>query len=109
MVASAFVVVMPIALAMQLVLVAQPVSGLAIEIPITPPVLVKVPTAVILPPLGVEAAAIPSPAVIRMPLTPKFVAPVKLTLPNALTITPPMLPVFCTKAPKVIPPVAPNP
>ena len=64
------------------VAIASPVAapGADIEIPITPPVLVKVPTAVTLPP-AVVPAAIPLPEMIRMPLTPELVMPATLTLP----------------------------
>ena len=78
------------------------------EMPITPPVLVRVPTAVTLPPVIVPAAT-PSPAVIRMPFAPALLAPVKETFPSALIMMPPALPVFCTIAPNVMLPVAPKP
>ena len=75
--ASAFAEVIPSAVAM-----ASPVEapGAAMETPITPPVLVKVPTAVTFPPVVVPAA-IPLPAIMRTPSTPELVAPARLTLP----------------------------
>ena len=84
---------MPIALAIVQPVVQVAFSGAAIEIPTTPPVLVIVPTAVTLPPVVVPAA-IPSPPVIRIPSTPEFVTPVRLTLPTASTMTPPSVPEF---------------
>ena len=57
------------------------VPGCAMEIPITPPpLLFRVPTAVMVPPLVVPAA-IPLPAMMRMPSTPELVMPAVLTLP----------------------------
>ena len=77
LVASAFAEVIPNAVAI-VSLVAE--LGAAMETPITPPVLVKVPTAVTLPPVVVPAA-IPLPAIMRMPSTPELVIPAVLTLP----------------------------
>ena len=68
-------------------------SGVAMEMPTTPPVLVIVPTAVTLPPVVVPAA-IPSPPVIRIPSAPEFVTPARLTLATASTTTPPVVPEF---------------
>ena len=104
MVASAFAEVIPRAVAMASPVVAP---GAAIEIPITPPVLAKVPTAVTLPPVVVPAA-IPLPAIMRMPSTPELVAPARLTLPYALTVTPLVVPEFLIKAPVIILPLKPS-
>ena len=62
---------------------ASPVAapGAAMEIPITPAVLVNVPTAVIVPLLVVTPAGMPLPEMIRIPFTPELVAPARLTLP----------------------------
>ena len=77
LVASAFALVMPKAVA-----IASPVAapGIAIDTAITPPLLVRVPTAVTLPPVVVPAA-IPLPAMIVIPFAPELVAPARLTLP----------------------------
>ena len=80
-------------------------SGLAIEIAITPPVLVKVPRAVISPPVIVPAA-MPLPEIIPIPLAPELVMPARLTLATESTITPPVAPELVIKAKVAIfPPV----
>ena len=74
----------------------------------TPPVLVRVPRAVISPPVIVPAAC-PLPAIIRMPVTPALLAPARLTLPAASTIKPPSVPELLINAAVVIPPPTPRP
>ena len=56
------------------------VPGFAMEIPITPPVLVSVPSAVTVPPPNSPAAK-PRPEITRIPSTPELVIPAVLTLP----------------------------
>ena len=74
------------------------------EIEITPPVFVRVPTAVISPPV-ITPACSPLPATMMMPFTPEFQAPARLTFPVPLTVTPRVVPAFLTKAPSVILPL----
>ena len=66
------------------------------------------PRDVISPPVIVPAA-IPLPAIIRMPVTPALLAPARLTLPAASTVKPPSVPEFLIKAAVVIPPPTPRP
>ena len=88
------------------VAIASPVAlpGLAIDTEMTPPLLVKVPTAVISPPVMTPANS-PLPPTMMIPLTPEFQAPARLTLPVPLTVTPRVVPPFLTKAPSVILPL----
>ena len=106
-VALALAVVMPIALAMVQPVVQAVFSGFAIETAITPPVLLRIPSASTVPPVIVPAA-IPRPEIIRMPSTPELVRPAVFTLPYALITTPLVVPEFRTKAPVVMLPLKPS-
>ena len=98
-------VVIPIAFAIVQPVVQAVFSGCAIEIPITPPVFVRVPTAVTVPPVVVPPA-MPSPPVIRIPSAPEFVTPLKLVLTAARITTPPAVPELRTSAPTdMLPPI----
>ena len=82
--------------------------GEAIDRATTPPVLVTVPRAMMVPPVVVPAAT-PLPPVIRIPSAPELVTAPMLALATAFRITPPVNPVLRTKAAVVILPEAPTP